>query len=74
MKASQMISQLLALKTKHGDLEVTVTDGYDVRCYSASAGMDFDIQYYEYCDQEFIDIGVGGCLERYHDEFSEDQS
>ena len=64
MKASEIIARLSDLINEHGDLEVTVTDGYNGHCYRANkAYPKYEIEPYTQNDTRFIDIGIGGMLE-----------
>jgi len=69
MKASEMIQRLQDLVTEVGDVEVLVTDGFDHHCYRANADYDYLILPFEYHGEKFIDIGVGGTNEDYHQDY-----
>jgi len=58
MLVSEMIYKLQKLQDQLGDVEVLITDGYNVLCYQG----EYDIGVYEDFDsKKFIDIGIGGC-------------
>lgn len=42
--------------------EVTITDGFEGRCYSGKFSVQ-EIEILDYNKESFIDIGIGGCLE-----------
>lgn len=54
MKVIELIKELQALHDKHGNLEVTIVDGYNYRVYKGA----FEIAEFE----GVIDIGVGGLI------------
>lgn len=59
MKISEMIDCLSDLRDQHGDLEATITDGWEAIGYRG----DFGIQLFEWNGEKLADIGVGGCRE-----------
>lgn len=64
MKLSEMISKLNAMYNVVGDVEVTITDGWDVRYYRGNSEVDFEIiQAVDVDGKTIVDIGVGGCRE-----------
>jgi len=58
MTVSDLINRLQSLKDKLGDVEVTITDGYEALCYSG----DFSVQEFfdDHSSRMTIDIGIGG--------------
>lgn len=64
MKVSELIQELSNAQEAYGDLEVTITDGWNVLCYRTNEEYPtFAVEHYEYKDEEYIDIGIGGCME-----------
>lgn len=59
MKVNELIDKLSALSKEHGDLMVTVSDGFDYRFYKGRNDHDFTVEWL--ADECVIDIGVGGC-------------
>ena len=60
MKTLELVEQLLKIYKQHGDVEVLMTDGYNVQCYRG----DYQVQAWQ--DDNGIwtaDIGIGGCNE-----------
>lgn len=63
MKIDEFISRLSEIESRHGNLEVLITDGHDAVGYRG----DFLIQLYIDFDQtKYVDIGIGGLKE--HDQ------
>lgn len=61
MKASEMIAALQAAVNKRGDLEVTVTDGFQTVFYRGA----YTITEFQEDDNTWVlDIGIGGCEEQ----------
>ena len=58
MKVSELIDKLQRLQDEVGDVDVTVTDGWEARCYYGEYAVIkfFDPQ----TCQMTIDIGIGG--------------
>jgi hypothetical protein len=62
MKISEMINKLSVIMSQYGDLNVTITDGYDAKCYEG----EFSIQMFvDIDDGKYADIGIGGCNTSY---------
>lgn len=58
MKVSELINKLTELRDELGDVDVTVTDGWEARCYYG----EYDVIKFfdpQTC-QMTIDIGIGG--------------
>lgn len=56
---SEMIAKLQSLYAEVGDVEVLITDGYQCQGYRGS----YDIQKWTENGENFVDIGIGGCME-----------
>jgi len=56
MKVSNLIEKLQRVQNEIGDVEVKITDGFDGECY----GGDFYVGAFEFDDDKFVDIGIGG--------------
>lgn len=57
MLVSDLINKLKLLQAEHGDVDVTITDGYEARCY---AGMFLVAPFENEFGEMTIDIGIGG--------------
>jgi len=58
MKIERMIKELQKLHEKYGNIEVTVTDGYNYSFYSG----EYEILSFTDNGVTVVDIGIGGCL------------
>ena len=56
MRVKDLIKQLKALEKQHGNLQVSITDGFEMVIYQG----DFGVELYEGSDCKMIDIGIGG--------------
>lgn len=59
MKVKELIEKLSAFD---GDMEVTISDGYECVFYKANADYDF-VVVESAVDPNCVDIGIGGCIE-----------
>ncbi len=57
MKACELLEKLQELVAEHGDLDITIADGYNYVFYQKTDDRDFDVGYFD----GTIEIGVGGC-------------
>ena len=56
MKVKQLIKELKELERQYGNIDVSITDGYESSIYEGA----FSVNYYQYQGFQCIDIGVGG--------------
>ncbi len=67
-----LVKELIeALKKFDPEMEVTISDGYELNFYRGSAEGDFFIQKSEVYPNA-VDIGVGGCLETEDEDYVDD--
>ena len=67
-----LVKELIeALKKFDPEMEVTISDGYELNFYRGNAESDFVVQESEVYPNA-VDIGVGGCIETEDADYEDD--